>query len=264
MNFIVRSGVDETLSTPFTTVFCCDYQVSQFQRQLFLQLEIPLPQTLQHALPQRQASYLAGRYCTAQAMRLHVQSVQPVPIGTNRTPQWPPGLVGSIAHSDSKAFAVIGRQQDVAYLGLDYEPYLSVKALDAVREVIRCPDEPYQRHDLSMQSDMWLTLLLSAKEALWKALYPRIERYFDFQRIRMVYVDVDRQLFCLELEEGLSVLYSKGSRFVGHYRCCNQGVLTLICQRHLNQHRLFQGDNADLMWGEKSPLHQENSSNCSI
>jgi enterobactin synthetase component D len=242
MNFIVRSGVYESLSTSITTLYSCDYQASQFNPHLFTQLDIFLPETLQQAWPKRQAAYLAGRYCTAQAMRHHNQCVQQVPMGADRSIQWPLGVVGSIAHSDSKVFAVIGRQQEVALLGVDYEPYLSDKALDTVREVIRCPDEAYQRHDLSMQSSMWLTLLFAAKEAFFKALAPRIGCYIDFQAVRMVQVDVHRQLFCLELAHDLSVMYPKGARFMGHYRCTNQGVLTLMSQAHLNKHQHVQTD----------------------
>ena len=49
-----------------------------------------------------------------------------------------------------------------------------------------------------------LTLTFSAKESLFKALYPQVRCYFDFLDARMVAVDMQRQTFVLALLKTLT------------------------------------------------------------
>ncbi|SUI55146.1 Uncharacterised protein [Serratia marcescens] len=49
-----------------------------------------------------------------------------------------------------------------------------------------------------------LTLTFSAKESLFKALYPQVRCYFDFLDARMVAVDTQRQTFVLALLKTLT------------------------------------------------------------
>ncbi|MBF4190154.1 4'-phosphopantetheinyl transferase superfamily protein, partial [Serratia ureilytica] len=58
-----------------------------------------------------------------------------------------------------------------------------------------------------------LTLTFSAKESLFKALYPQVRRYFDFLDARMVAVDAQRQTFELALLTTLTPHCCAGRRF---------------------------------------------------
>ena len=62
-----------------------------------------------------------------------------------------------------------------------------------------------------------LTLTFSAKESLFKALYPQVRCYFDFLDARMVAVDMQRQTFVLALLKTLTPNCPAGRRFNGRF-----------------------------------------------
>src|SRR5687768_5342608 len=62
---------------------------------------VPLPRTLESAVPKRQAHYRAGRYCAMKAMSALDAgfATHPVDRAVDGAPVWPRGVVGSITHT---------------------------------------------------------------------------------------------------------------------------------------------------------------------
>jgi 4'-phosphopantetheinyl transferase EntD len=110
-----------------------------------------------------------------------------IPKGWRGDPQWPPGVVGSLAHDDGYALAAIAPVDRYAGIGIDIEnaqPFLQ-DAFDLVvtmneREAIR--DDPQKA-----------TYIFSIKEAVYKAVYP-IDRVF------LEFWDIE-----VDLEQGVAV-----------------------------------------------------------
>uniref|UniRef100_UPI0026F03213 4'-phosphopantetheinyl transferase family protein n=1 Tax=Lonsdalea britannica TaxID=1082704 RepID=UPI0026F03213 len=73
-----------------------------------------------------------------------------------------------------------------------------------------------------------LTLAFSAKESLYKALYPQVKHYFDFLDVKLVTLDNVRHTFTLELLCDLSPDFPRGRRFSGTYQLREQDVITFI------------------------------------
>lgn len=73
-----------------------------------------------------------------------------------------------------------------------------------------------------------LTLTFSAKESLFKALYPQVRCYFDFLDARMVAVDTQRQTFVLALLKTLTPNCPAGRRFSGRFWRKGDDVTTFI------------------------------------
>jgi 4'-phosphopantetheinyl transferase EntD len=120
------------------------------------------------AVQRRRVSLALGRAAARDA--LAELGVEPSAIGRGPggEPLWPNGIVGAISHSGEMAIAVIGRGIDYAGLGLDVEqlsPGLSARAARLV-----CTGA--EREWLAGGPDYWRTMLFSAKEAVFKALYP--------------------------------------------------------------------------------------------
>jgi 4'-phosphopantetheinyl transferase EntD len=123
------------------------------------------------AVQRRRVSFALGRAAARDA--LADIGVEPSPIGRGPggEPLWPTGIVGAISHSGEVAIAVVGRVTDYAGLGLDVEqlsPGLSARASELVCTAA-------ERAWLAGGPEYWRTMLFSAKEAVFKALYP-IER----------------------------------------------------------------------------------------
>ncbi|BCP52259.1 4'-phosphopantetheinyl transferase [Kaistia sp. 32K] len=86
-------------------------------------------------------------------------------------PRWPEGLIGSLAHDDEFAVAVVARRGALANLGLaslgvDVEPAEPLPP--EVEELIRAEGDQLAGIDPALATRM----LFSAKEAVYKAVFP--------------------------------------------------------------------------------------------
>ncbi|KFX67709.1 4'-phosphopantetheinyl transferase [Pseudomonas taeanensis MS-3] len=130
----------------------------------------------------RQSEYLAGRLCARAALR-RLTGVADVPaVGSDRAPQWPSGLVGSITHGRGWAAAVVARCSDWRGLGLDVEQPLPASRAERLAAEILTPNELLRLQALPVEQRAWrVSLTFSLKESLFKALYPLVLRRFYFQ-----------------------------------------------------------------------------------
>lgn len=129
------------------------------------------------AIPARLAEYAAGRHAARQAMAELGLHAPPIPMAQDRSPQWPPGLSGSITHSATLCLAAVTRLPRL--IGLDLEPMIPLDA--DLWETILTPAE---RNRLSA-TPLMAKLHFCAKEAAYKAQYPRSQTLFDFQTLEI-------------------------------------------------------------------------------
>jgi 4'-phosphopantetheinyl transferase EntD len=125
-----------------------------------------------NAAQRRRVSFALGRAAARDA--LAELGLEPLGIGRGAggEPIWPDGIVGAITHTGDVAIAVVGRQSDYAGIGIDVEqqsPGLSARAARLV-----CTPTEFGWVEEAPLSNRG-TMLFSAKEAVFKALFP-IER----------------------------------------------------------------------------------------
>lgn len=138
-----------------------------------------LPPALSRAVPKRQAEYLAGRYCAALALR-QLGADEQVGIRPDRSPRWPAGCIGSISHCDGHALAIAARATDYRSLGIDLEALLDDDTAEQVGGLVLSAQE-WRLQPSGWARNRFLTLAFSAKEALYKAIYPLCGRILEFQ-----------------------------------------------------------------------------------
>jgi 4'-phosphopantetheinyl transferase EntD len=102
-----------------------------------------------------------------------------VPRSASGAPHWPAGVTGSFAHDARIAVAAVAMSRDVAALGIDVEPaeVLPPELLDLVatpHERRRLDDDPYRGR-----------LLFTAKETVYKAVYPLDGIFLEFHDIEV-------------------------------------------------------------------------------
>jgi 4'-phosphopantetheinyl transferase EntD len=119
---------------------------------------------------------------------------RPIPRTSSGPPDWPSGIVGSLAHDDEIAVAAIARADRYAGIGIDVEPALPLP-LELVERVATLAER--RRYAARVLESR---ILFAAKEAIYKAQYPRDGAFLDFQDI-----EVD-----LELNRGVT---RSGRRF---------------------------------------------------
>ncbi len=188
--------------------------------------DMAIPAALANAYPKRRREFLAGRYCARQALRSlgGEMAGESLPVGSDRLPQWPSGWLGSISHSRLAAVAVVERAASCTALGIDLEAWLDEAAGADVEPQITLPGE------LELLA-AWtrpraLTLLFSAKEALFKALYPQVRRFLDFQAAQVVALTPER--LQLRLVEDWSERWPRGSVLDIRYACLAEHVCTAL------------------------------------
>jgi 4'-phosphopantetheinyl transferase EntD len=96
-------------------------------------------------------------------------------------PPWPVGIVGSLTHCDGYRAAVVARVEQVALLGLDAEPHEPLPP--GILELVSLPPERDQLRCLAAANPevAWDRLLFCAKEAVYKAWFPRVRRWLGFE-----------------------------------------------------------------------------------
>ena len=140
---------------------------------------VPDELQLPAARPKRQREFAAGRLAARDALlELGEDGVFPG-VGQGRAPKWPPGIVGSIAHDDELAVAVVARDSVVTAVGIDVERSPSLSESES-KTVVTDREADWWSRETGLPRDQWLPRVFSFKESLFKCLYPLVEQYFDF------------------------------------------------------------------------------------
>ena len=90
-------------------------------------------------------------------------------------------------------------------------------------------DKDLKAHNDFSQEEL-LTLIFSAKESLYKALYPSVKKFFGFEAAAVKKIDSQNKEFTIELLTHLSDVFTPGQRslFTGRYEHDHQTCLTAI------------------------------------
>ena len=169
---------------------------------------------LANAVPKRRNEFAAGRFMAHAAMvRLRGQA-QAVPMGPDRAPQWPAGVVGSITHAGEFGAAAVARSEDWASLGVDLDV---VSRFDpSLDRLVLTPRE--------RQLGLWLPLVFSAKESVYKAQYPLARQWLDFADLELT---VEPGRFEARLRRAAGP-FAAGHVFAGRWREAAGLVVTAV------------------------------------
>ncbi|BEU77766.1 enterobactin synthase subunit EntD [Enterobacter asburiae] len=143
-------------------------------------LWLPHHAELSNAGHKRKAEHLAGRIAAS-----HALPDRTVPgIGPSGEPLWPEGVSGSITHSGTQAMAVVVRHPD-ALVGIDCEAILAEREAREIQDGIVDAQEAVYLMRSGYPFALALTLAFSAKESLFKALFPKTNTYMGFECARV-------------------------------------------------------------------------------
>lgn len=149
-----------------------------------------LPSELRRAAPRRMETYWAGRLCAYRAMR-DLGLMADIPRGTQGEPVWPSTLSGSITHTDMVAYAAVCPRRKSFGIGIDTERYPTNEVVQVVRDGVLTDDERRLLQRSHHDATLLCTVIFSAKEAVYKAIFPKLRRFVDFTEIEAVDLDLD-------------------------------------------------------------------------
>lgn len=133
-----------------------------------------------NAVEIRRREFITARRCAREALARLGYPPVPIRSGPKREPLWPTGVIGSITHTHNFRAAAVARQNVIASVGIDAEQNNPLP--DGVEESITVAAEPEMLAALAFAQPRthWGRVLLSAKEAVYKAWYPLTGRWLDF------------------------------------------------------------------------------------
>lgn len=131
------------------------------------------------AVPSRLAEFAAGRAAARLALADIGAPPMSIPMRSDRAPDWPAELQGSITHADGLALAAVIRAP--ATIGIDLEPDadLPPDTLDLILT-------PAERATFDPRA---ARAVFSAKESFFKAQYPRTDAMIGFDAVTVALSD---------------------------------------------------------------------------
>lgn len=224
---------------PALTIHRVIFDVQSFVIDDYFRHKVPITNAVRHAAHKRQAEFLGGRIAAREALAARGLPGCIPGTGEKREPLWPPGWTGSITHSHNVAMAVVlPSSPDLPNgVGLDIEPVLDLKLLLEIRHsVMDGAEADLLLSSTTMSFNEGGTLLLSAKESLFKALFYQVGDWFDFDAARLT--SFDDEVFTLQLTRSLAPHLLAGRQFRGTYRAFDNQLLTLIAWGAVHSHPL--------------------------
>jgi 4'-phosphopantetheinyl transferase EntD len=152
-----------------------------------------LPPTVQRAAPKRRREFLAGRYCAAETLTSLGAGTTHVGMAENRAPIWPAQVVGSITHAGDFAAAAVAWAADLAGVGIDSERIVEPAAARDLADI--CMVDEARLFAGGRSFCEFSTFLFSAKEAVFKCLFPIRQKFLEFSDVRITGLDWDRGWF---------------------------------------------------------------------
>ncbi|MCE2573303.1 4'-phosphopantetheinyl transferase family protein [Motilimonas eburnea] len=172
------------------TIWQRRFEVLRYRDEHAKMLNVSLPNEVVRAVPKRKAEFVAGR-ALALAMLQHAGCpCTDIPIGEHRSPVWPQGWLGSISHTDDMAIAAIVPTSEVNLLGLDVENLIADSQVDSLMPLFVSPTEQALLADTGLSTQAFATLVFSAKESIFKAIYPRVKTYLEFSDAMLTAIDI--------------------------------------------------------------------------
>ena len=146
--------------------------------------------------PSRRAEFALGRKASHEALIRAgapatelVHSLQATP---DRRPLWPLGWTGSISHSVDPASgarvleAIVAPTSKAIGLGIDWESLSRMQTAPALWNRVSDPEERIVLCSHLASEEVQAAVIFSAKESLFKALYPQVLRYQGFEAARLI------------------------------------------------------------------------------
>ena len=139
------------------------------------------------AVHKRKREFTGARACARAALARIGQPAAPLVPGLHGAPGWTGDVVGSMTHCENYCAAAVARSRDVIGLGVDAEPAGALPA--GVLEAVALPGEvsDVMRWSASAPDVPWDRLLFSAKESVYKTVFPVTRMRLDFHEARLCF-----------------------------------------------------------------------------
>jgi 4'-phosphopantetheinyl transferase EntD len=139
------------------------------------------------AVEKRRREFTTARACARVALGRIGIPVLPILAGERGEPLWPQDVVGSITHCEGYRACAVAQSSEILTIGIDAEPNAALPE-GLLADIARPEELPELRALASEHADVhWERLLFSAKESVYKAWFPLVERWLGFEDARIAF-----------------------------------------------------------------------------
>ena len=167
----------------------------------------------------RKNAFTSGRYAAHLAQNELGLEPSEIP-ALGRRPIWPVGQVGAITHSTKYAAAIVS--EDLFSVGLDverlgrikeklYHKLFTAAELDAINQMAGSEME---------------SVIFSAKESIFKAIYSIVQRYVNFQEVELVLKPENSSFSVNYIGKNMASLQNLET--IGYWSVFKDHVLTVV------------------------------------
>jgi len=130
----------------------------------------------------RRAEFTLGRICAHGALsRFGLESEPILRNPETREPCWPDSIFGSITHSAGFAAVAVGLKNEIQGVGIDLESLSRSVNFNIKRQVCVDSELEWLESLPAEQANRALRIIFSAKESIFKCLYPGTKTYLSFK-----------------------------------------------------------------------------------
>ena len=130
----------------------------------------------------RRAEFTLGRICAHEALsRFGLESEPILRNPETREPCWPDSVWGSITHSAGFAAVAVGLKNEIKGVGIDLESFSRSVDFNIRRYVCVDSELEWLESLQTKQANRALRIIFSAKESIFKCLYPGTKTYLTFK-----------------------------------------------------------------------------------
>jgi len=238
MSLFLTEPMPIRLSHPEVVAYQCYFDIGAFTIEQALALPINFPDSLHRTVKKRQAEYFAGRSCARHVLLILNAEVTQVLTGDKRQPLWPKNkkgqkLVGSITHSGNIALCIAAKQHEISHLGIDIEYHMEEKLAKEIENTIISAVEQQRLASVDLAFPEALTLVFSAKETIFKALFDDVGEHFGFEAAELLSVDISSCIAKFALTTTIASAWPRGRELDIYFQRFSDHVLTYYIQANV-------------------------------
>ena len=208
--------------------FISFYCSQNLHDQKFLLLSEELDVAESFGSQKRREEFTHGRICAHRALSRFDLEYEPILRNSEtREPFWPNSVWGSITHSAGFAAVAVGLKKEVNGIGIDLESFSSSLDIKISRHVCVASELEWLESLKIKQARRALRIIFSAKESIFKCLYPRTKTYFSFKDAE-VSVNDDENKFSFKILKSFPCKIQQNFPQHGRYAEMDKMLLTSV------------------------------------
>ena len=176
----------------------------------------------------RRAEFTLGRtYAHVALSRFGLESEPILRNPETREPCWPDSVWGSITHSAGFAAVAVGLKEEIKGVGIDLESFSRHVDFKIRRHVCVDSELEWLESLPTKQANHALRIIFSAKESIFKCLYPATKTYLSFKDAAVTINETENN-FSFIIFKSCSGIIKQGFPHHGRYSEMDKMLLTSV------------------------------------